>query len=106
MKKYDRVKKEWISEEEHARRTKARQKCKGGQEHDYVEVLPYGAEATEVYQGDTQPYYDAEEEIAGFIEKKKQELLAVGIVMKTRGYSPSGYRMFMCSVCKKSSYRA
>ncbi len=106
MKQYDRQKKEWVSEEELIRRKKARERCRGGNEHDYVEVLPYGVEATDAYAGDPTPFHDAELAIREFTEKKHAELAEIGIVVKRRGYNPFRYRSFMCSVCKKGKHEA
>jgi len=66
MKKYDREKREWVSEEEYEARQKKRALCKGGREHDFVEVLPWGYEALEGYQGDTSPVFEVEREITEF----------------------------------------
>lgn len=104
MKKYDREKKEWISEDEHISRQKKRDKrCHGGKEHDFVEVLPYGVEANEKYQGSTEPYYKALKEIDAFVDKKHEELAQLGILIRTKPWRPN-MRMFMCSVCKKKRY--
>lgn len=108
MKKYDRVKKEWVSEEELGRRTKARQKtCKGGKEHDYVEVLPYGAEATAEYKGSTEQYYDAEKKLEELADKLEKSLLAQGIVARLKPHRwGKDYRRLMCSVCHKQTTKS
>lgn len=103
MKHYDRASKKWITEEERDLKLKKRDACKGGRPHDYVEVLPYGVEANDKYQGLTQPYYDAEEAIKAFTEKKYAELAAIGIIVRPHGWWPRNYRRYMCSVCHKQT---
>lgn len=104
MKEYDRQSRKWIGKDEAEKKRNKREKCKGGRDHDYVEVLPYGVEAGEGYAGDPQPYYDAQEAIADFTDKKNAELAAIGIITKGRAWRPTTFRIAVCSVCMKQKY--
>lgn len=108
MKHYDREKKKYVTEEERDAKLKKREKCKGGRDHDYVEVLPWGAEMGDGYKGDPQPYYDAQEAIEKFTEKKYDELKEQGIIVKYRRpwHRSLEFRLFMCSVCHKRTSKS
>lgn len=105
MKEYDRQSKSWDTPEEKERKLKKRKSCKGGREHDWVEILPpYGVEATSHYKGNTQPYYDAENAIADFTERTYKKLAEEhGIVVRRTPWRPQ-IREYMCSICHKKSY--
>lgn len=86
-----------------------RKLCKGGREHDWVEVLPWGVEAIEgVYNGDPEPYYLGELAIKEFENKIYEDLRSIGIEV---GYYRSvisdlknDSRHYICSVCGKKDY--
>lgn len=105
MKVYNREKKRWISQEEHERLKKPRDKkvCRGGKPHDFVLVLPtWGVKWDGVSPYDAEAYYKAMEERAEFIEKQNQALAKKGIIVRDRTRTETKY--YVCSVCKKQDY--
>lgn len=109
MKHYDREQKRWVDAAEKQGNLDKRKLCRGGREHDWVEVLPWGVEAVEgVYQGNPQPYYDAEDAIDRFTAEKYRELEELGILSNyKRGFygSRASIRHYICSVCRKKDYK-
>lgn len=107
MKKvYDRKSGKYITEEEKQGSLKKRETCKGGRPHDFVEVLPFGAEALPSYKGTPQPYYDAENRIAEYTETVYKNLerehgIKIG---KSRAIWRPRLRHWLCSVCHKQQY--
>lgn len=104
MKKvYNRVTKRWETEEEINIKLKKRETCKGGREHDWVRVLPYGVEALPHYNGDVEPYYQAEQLIYDMTNKTYDALETIGIKVRRGGFRVShlNTRSEICTVCKK-----
>lgn len=104
MKKvYNRTTKRWETEEEINIKLKKRETCKGGREHDWVRVLPYGVEALPHYNGDVEPYYQAEKLIYEITNKTYDALETLGIKVRRVGlYSyRQNTRSEMCTICKK-----
>lgn len=105
---YDRQSKKWLTDEEYQRKYKKRQTCKGGREHDWVQVLPYGVEALPHYKGDPEIYYRYEQEIEEFTRAKRAEMEEKhGIKSRySSGFSDFRKKMrnFVCSVCLKQKY--
>lgn len=109
MKEYDRESKSWLTEEEVTNVKKKREKCRGGREHDYVQVLPYGVEALPNYSGNAEAYYDTQLAIAEFTEKQYQKLQEEHGIKTRTGYIQNlrtSYRTAMCSVCHKKKYKS
>lgn len=106
MKKYNRETKKWEDEKEIEKKLKKRDTCKGGREHDWLEMLPWGIEALPNYKGLPEPYYDTEKAIAEFSEKKYKELENIGIrVNRYNSFKNVSYRHYLCSVCNKKMYQ-
>jgi hypothetical protein len=104
MKTYDRESKRWVDEENLIIIKKAREKCKAGRKHDYVETLPdWGVIALENWDGNIEPYYTAMAEIEDFKEAKSKELEAFGMRITTAParYKRFNIRYFVCSTCFK-----
>lgn len=107
MKQYDRESKKWITDEEREQLRSKREKCKGGRDHDFVEMLPYGMYSNEKYQGNPQPYYDIEKQIIEFTRQKYEELEAIGILSKYIQYrlKMDDYRPYVCATCGKRTHK-
>lgn len=107
MKRFDRETKEYVTEEEYARRYSNRNKktCRGGRPHDYVLVLPLWIKTTEQYKLNPVVYYDAMDRIDDFTREQSEELARHGILVRHYGY-PSRPRLYVCSVCNKQEYKS
>lgn len=88
---------------------KRKKTCKGGREHDWVEVLPWGYEAVDgVYNGIPEPVYEMRRAIQALEREWGDKLLALGIASKSRWQSKFDrveLRHYICSVCYKKDYR-
>ena len=104
MKSYNRETGKYITNEEKGGKLKKRELCKGGRQHDWVKVLPFGYEASEAYEGDVEPLYQALEAIADFEDATYDVLKQIGIVKTHKAWRPRPERVLMCSVCKKKKY--
>ncbi len=105
MKKYDRNKKEWVSQEEYDKRMNQRDTklCRGKKPHDFVLILPYGVEYQPTYEFNPHEYYKICDERYVYLESLKERFAAIGI--KERFYTHKESRMYICSVCKKHKYQ-
>ena len=110
VKIYDRHTKKWLTEEEHQRKYKKRETCKGGREHSWVMCLPHGFEATPEYKGNPEACYALEEDIEMYAEKKKAELEKKEGIKSTYHSGFRNFRMkmrqYFCTVCKKQKYES
>lgn len=106
-KKYDRKTKEWVDEEEYQGRIAKRKMCKGGREHDWVHVLPMGAEPLENYCGDAEMYYIYKQKIRDYEDKVLAELAEkYGIETRGSGYFMENSRNYVCSVCGRKDWKS
>ena len=104
MKEYNRTTKKW--EEAVDIKLKKRELCRGGKEHDYVLILPWGYEHIEGLYIDAEPLYKAQDTIRAMQNTLDEELLKVGIKRTEKRFSDlfKPRREYMCSVCKKKKY--
>lgn len=88
---------------------KRKKTCKGGREHDWVAVLPFGYEMVEgVYQGSVEPLYDSFKELAALREQLTAKLASQGIVQAGyyfEGRRDTEYRNYICATCGKKDHR-
>jgi len=106
MKKYDRIKKQWVDEKDLTPTSlKTRKTCRGGRPHNFLLVLPdYLAKPTrELTQDEILEYYKSEDRIADFFKGEKNRLLQFGIDVRY-GYSRSNTRYLECEICRKKDY--
>jgi hypothetical protein len=108
--KYDKKSRRWLTDEEYQRKYKKREACKGGREHDWVKVLPFGLEALPHYKGDAEVYYEYEKRIDDFEEEMNKELEEKHGIRRRYSRGISGLRLarreYICAVCKKHKYES
>lgn len=108
MKRYDREKRKYISEEEYQEGKKKRELCRGGKPHDYILVLPYHARHTDSVLGIdiAEEYYRIIDEFEDLLDKREERLKAIGV---TEGFYRSSIRRereYVCSVCQKKHFES
>lgn len=107
MKKYDREKRQWVTEEEYERTHQQRNKafCHGKTPHDYVLVLPEYVSYDETYKHNPEAYYELLDAFEAQEDKLNEDVKALGVIEKfSRGRYRRSYRFYLCSVCKKKHY--
>ena len=103
MKKYDREKRKWVSEEEYEKTHQPRDKhfCRGKKPHDWVLVLPEFVEYNSNYNLDATVYYKTVSEINTFLIEKGKELQKLGIIDDLSFTRRGMLLYYVCSVCLK-----
>lgn len=106
MKKYDRITKKYVPEEELAARIKLKKPdtCKGGKEHDFVLVLPERVTTkTSILGIDVaEQYYAIEKERNDMNKEYDQKLKDLGIFSRCGWpFDRGSIRHYVCSVCGK-----
>jgi hypothetical protein len=111
MKKYDREKREWITEEEYNRRYHKREGCKGGRDHQFVLVVPQyhridgslGMDIAERFYEAQDVFYSKQDEA----QKEYDERLAsLGLKPNNRfmRWGTVDRRQYICLECKKQKW--
>lgn len=112
MKQYRRDAKQHMSDEEYGvwRKNRTRKTCKGGREHIFILVAPYGYTAIETGKflsaDQIKECYAALVKMREIQKREEERLLALGIKKKYSDWRFSLSYRYVCEVCgkQKSEY--